>query len=194
MVALMSAETAALASRSSSNLLSGPPLQTRFTSIAASFSISLGCMLASSRLRYSVTSSNSPRSSHIPWHLGHQSIRIEDFPKCTAANFVVLHFTQGRFVEITLVFSRFSISSLSHRRDPPSARFLSFRSSSLTSHMPLHLGQPSNCIEKTVYKFKLLPHVGQTSCVCFSSFAPFIGRTSTRKSVSSLFLLTRLNQ
>src|ERR1700722_5025421 len=116
--------------------------------------------------------SNSPRSSHIPWHCGHQSIRIEELPKITETMFTVLHFTQGRFVATMLVFSMFSISSFIQRREPSSSLFFSFRNSSFTSQRPLHLEQPSNCILKIEYSFRVFPQAGQISEVALPISAP----------------------
>jgi len=121
-------------------------------------------------------------------------MRTDDLPKFTETNFAVLHLTQARFVEITLVCSRLSISSFNQPSDPPSTLFFNFRNSSLTSQKPLHFGQLSNLIENSMYSFSVWPQAGQTSVVPFSSLALLIGGTSTRKSVSLLQALTRLNQ
>src|SRR5579863_4766658 len=146
MDALIRADRAAWASRSSSALLSGPPLHTRLSSSKPSFSISRGFMPLSSRFRYSVIVSNSPRSSHIPRHCGHQSTITEDLPKSTDTSFAVLHVGHARSVALALDFPISSISSFSQRKEPCSTLFFNFLSSSLTSQIPLHLGQPSNSI------------------------------------------------
>ena len=91
--------------------------------------------------------SNSPLSSQMPWHLGHQSTMTEDLPKRTATIFTVLHLTQERLVGRALVFSMSAISSLSQRNEPSSTLFFRRRSSSLMSQIPLHLAQPSNWME-----------------------------------------------
>src|SRR5579863_8067985 len=91
--------------------------------------------------------SNSPRSSHIPLHCGHQLMVMDDLPKTTETSLTVRHLTHGRSVASTLAFSTASISSLSQRSDPLSTRFLSCRSSSLNSQMPRQFGQDSNGIE-----------------------------------------------
>ena len=65
-VVLIRADTVAPASKSSSYLLSGPPLHNNFTSSIAFFSISFDRMLYRSFFKYEMTESNSFLSSHIP--------------------------------------------------------------------------------------------------------------------------------
>src|ERR1039458_8037911 len=119
---------------------------------------------------------------------------MEDLPKMTETILVVLHFTQERLVASALVFSMSPISSFSQRIEPPSTLFLSLRSSSLISQIPLHFGQPSKSMEKMEYTHRFWPHVGQVSEVfCFWT-ASLMGGTSMVKSVWELGFWIRLYQ
>ncbi len=111
---------------------------------------------------------------------------MEDLPKMTETILMVLHFTQQRSVTRAFVFSMSVISSFSQRKEPPFTLFLSFRSSSLISHIPLHFGQPSKSMEKMEYSNRFCPHTGQMSVVSSFWTASLIGGTSTVKSVSEL--------